>query len=133
MTNYSSYAKAGAWSVDYGEACLYTGWVDESFYDYYFDEFYDDFDTIRKDKEFTGSSSISASKTKGTVLFNGDLEGGTELGFFRHNKNISSDVEIYGGVYVNKNVYIEVCSVNGSKRDKEKAAAFLKELGFPKP
>ena len=83
----------------------------------YFDEFYDDFDTIKKDKEFSGSSSMSASKTKGVVLFNGDLEGGTELGFFRHNKNVTSDVEIYGGVYVNKNVYIEVYSVNGSKRD----------------
>lgn len=99
----------------------------------YFDEFYDDFDTIKKDKDFSGSSSMSASKTKGVILFNGDLEGGTELGFFRHNKSVTSDVELYGGVYVNKNVYIEVCSVNGSKRDKEKAAAFLKELGFPKP
>ena len=105
----------------------------DNFYAYIRFKKEDDFDTIKKDKDFSGSSSMSASKTKGVILFNGDLEGGTELGFFRHNKNVTSDVELYGGVYVNKNVYIEVCSVNGSKRDKEKAAAFLKELGLPKP
>lgn len=99
----------------------------------YFDEFYDDFVKAKDDKDFSGSSATSMSKTKGMVLFNGELESGSELGFFKHSKRITSDVEIYGGAYVSKNVYIEVASINGSKRDKEKAASFLKELGFPKP
>lgn len=95
----------------------------------YFEDMYDDFEDICKDKDFDGSHSSSLSKTKGYITFNGDVESGSRIG----TRYMSKDTEIYGGIYVNKNVYIEVYSIEGSKRDKEKASNFLKELGFPKP
>ena len=98
-----------------------------------FDDFYEDFEDIKDDGEFEGSSSMSYGKTSGSVIFNGELEGNTAIGFYRTNQYFYDDAEIFGGVYVNDNVYIEAYSVNGSKRDKEKITNFLKELKFPKP
>ena len=72
---------------------------------------------------------MSISKKSGWITFNGDIEKGSRVG----TKYLSSDSEIFGGVYLNQNVYIEVYSIEGSKRDKEKISAFVKELGFPKP
>ena len=72
---------------------------------------------------------MSLSKTRGAITVNGEVEYGNDIG----KKYISSGTELYGGIYVNKNVYIEVYSVNGSKRDKEKISSFLKAIGFPKP
>ena len=95
----------------------------------YFDEFYEDFDELFAEKEFDGSHAMSITKTRGAVTFSGEVEVGSTIG----NKHYTSGSEIYGGIYVNKNVYIEVYSVNGSKRDKEKIDTFLKTLGFPKP
>ena len=97
-----------------------------------FEDFYDDFEDMKEDGDFEGSSSMSMGKTRGSVVFNGSAEDGTSLGFYRQSY-YDDDAELYGGVYVNENVYIEVFSVNGSKRDKEKIANFLKELKFPKP
>ncbi len=99
----------------------------------YFDEFFDDFEDINEDKEFTGARSASMSKSKGVVTFNGELESGSALFLYRNDIYFYEDQEIFGGVYVNKNVYIEVYSIDGSKRDKEKIDTFLKEIGFPKP
>ena len=99
----------------------------------YFDEFYDDFADIYEDKEFTGNHSASMNKVKGTVTFNGEVESGSTLFLYRNDIYFYEDTEIFGGVYVNKNVYIEAYSVDGSKRDKEKIDNFLKEIGFPKP
>ena len=99
----------------------------------YFDEFFDDFEDINEDKEFTGARSASMNKTKGAVTFNGELESGSALFLYRNDVFFYEDTEIFGGVYVNKNVYIEVYSIDGSKRDKEKIDSFLKEIGFPKP
>ena len=98
-----------------------------------FDDFYQDFKEIREDGDFEGSHSSSATKTRGSVVFNGEIESGSAISFFRHDKYLYEDTEVYGGVYVNDNVYIEVYSMNGSKRDKEKITNFLKEIGFPKP
>ena len=98
-----------------------------------FDDFYQDFQEIRDDNDFTGTSSMSATKTRGSVCFNGEIESGSIITLYRHDSYIYEDCEIYGGVYVNDNVYIEVYSLNGSKRDKEKITNFLKEIGFPKP
>ena len=72
---------------------------------------------------------MAISKKTGSITFNGDIEKGSKVG----TKYLSKDSEIFGGVYVNQNVYIEVYSIEGSKRDKEKISSFLKELGFPKP
>ncbi len=98
-----------------------------------FDDFCQDFQDIKDDSDFTGSNSMSTSKTRGSVIFNGEVESGSALSFVYANQYFYDDSEIYGGVYVNENVYIEVYSLNGSKRDKEKIALFLKEIGFPKP
>lgn len=95
----------------------------------YFDESYQDFDDIFAEKEFDGSHSMSLTKSRGAVVVSGELEYGHDIG----KKYVSSGTELYGGIYVNKNVYIEVYSVNGSKRDKEKISTFLKAIGFPKP
>lgn len=95
----------------------------------YFEDAYDSFNDAVKDKEFEGSHSMAISKKSGWITFNGDIEKGSRVG----TKYLSSDSEIFGGVYLNQNVYIEVYSIEGSKRDKEKISAFVKELGFPKP
>ena len=99
----------------------------------YFEEFYEDFEDAKEDKDFTGNHTASMGKTRGNVVFNGEVESGTTLSLYRNDMYFYEDTEIYGGVYVNKNVYIEVYSVDGSKRDKEKINTFLKEIGFPKP
>lgn len=99
----------------------------------YFDEIYEDFADICEDKDFTGSRTTSMNKVRGTVIFNGELESGSPLYLYSNDVFLYKDAEIYGGVYVNQNVYIEAYSVDGSKRDKEKINTFLKEIGFPKP
>lgn len=40
LSKFTAYAKAGAWSINWGEVCLYTEWIYEPFYDDYFDEYY---------------------------------------------------------------------------------------------
>ena len=98
-----------------------------------FDDFYQDFEDIKEDEEFEGSNTMSESKTRGYVIFNGEAESDSALGFYHMNQYFFEDSDLFGGVYVNDNVYIEAYSVNGSKRDKEKIMTFLKALGFPKP
>lgn len=98
-----------------------------------FEDFYEDFEEIVDDDGFDGSHVRSILKSRGSVVFNGEVEEGSELGFIVGSGYMYEDSDIYGGVYVNKNVYIEVYSVNGSKRDNEKISNFLKELKFPKP
>ena len=99
----------------------------------FFDEINQDFDDILDDKEFEGSHTSSMTKTRGYLVFDGEVEGENNMHFYHMNQRFFEDTEIFGGVYVNKNVYIEVYSTNGSKRDKEKVTKLLKELGFPKP
>lgn len=99
----------------------------------FFDEIYQDFEEINDDKEYDGSHTASLTKTRGYLVFNGEVSAENSMHFYHMNQYFFDDTEIYGGVYVNQNVYIEVYSVNGSKRDKEKITKFLKELGFPKP
>ncbi len=98
-----------------------------------FDEFYQAFDEVKKDDEFEGNSVMSETKTRGSVVFNGEIASDNSLSFYHMNQYFFEDSELFGGVYVNDNVYIEAYSVNGSKRDKEKITKFLKELGFPQP
>ena len=98
-----------------------------------FDEFYEDFEEAKNDNAFEGSSTMTETKTRGSVIFSGEAEADTALSFFHMNQYFFEDSEIFGGVYVNDNVYIEAYSVNGSKRDREKITRFLNELGFPKP
>ena len=98
-----------------------------------FDEFYQDFEDVKEDKNFEGSYTMKEGKTSGSVIFNGEAIGDNVIHFFHMNQHFYEDTEIYGGVYVKDNVYIEAYSVNGSKRDKEKITKFLKELGYPKP
>ena len=98
-----------------------------------FDDFYQDFEDIKDDGDFEGSHTMAYGKTRGSVIFNGEIQGNSTLNLYNANKYFYEDTEMFGGVYVNDNVYIEVYSINGSKRDKEKITKFLKELGFPKP
>ncbi len=98
-----------------------------------YDEFYQDFEDLKSDGGYDGSHVMSESKTRGYTIFNGTVEADSAMGFFHMNQYFFDDSDIFGGVYVNDNVYIEVYSVNGSKRDKEKITNVLKELGFPKP
>lgn len=95
-----------------------------------FENKYDSFDDILDDNDFDGSHKKMLSKDQGYLVLDGDIEEGITfdgMTFFE------SDTEYYGGYYVNGNVYIEVYCINGSKRDKEKVNAVLKELGLPNP
>ena len=132
-----------SYNGDKVEYMIYTGDGD-NFYTYMrfkkaddamdmFDDFYQDFEEVKEDEDFEGSSTMTETKTRGSVIFNGEIESDTSLSFFHMNQYFFEDSDIFGGVYVNDNVYIEAYSVNGSKRDKEKITNFLKELGFPKP
>lgn len=91
-----------------------------------FDEFYQDFEDAKNDGDYDGSHVMSETKTRGSVIFNGTIGADTAMGFFHMNQYFFDDSDIFGGVYVNENVYIEAYSVNGSKRDKEKITNFLK-------
>ena len=96
-----------------------------------FEDFYEEFEDALDG--FEGSNTRSITKTRGSVIFNGEIEEKSNLPLVFGNGYMYEDSDIYGGVYVNKNVYIEVYTVNGSKRDKEKINNFLKALKFPKP
>ena len=98
-----------------------------------FDEVYQDFEEVKSDGNLEGSHTMSERKTRGSIVFNGEVIGDNVIKFFHMNQHFYEDTEIYGGVYVKDNVYIEAYSVNGSKRDKEKITKFLKEIGYPKP
>lgn len=95
----------------------------------FFDDMYQNVDTIIAEKEFKGNHKISESKTRGTISLDGEVEYGLEL----KDVYVSGDTDFYGTICVNKNVFIQVYSLNGSKRDKEKINNVLKELGLPKP
>ena len=101
--------------------------------DFFEDSFYDSFADAIDDDEFEGYHKASLTKRNGTVVFNGELEDSTPLYFYITSFYNYSDTELYGGVYVMDNIYIEVFSVEGSKRDKEKIDNVLKNLGFPRP
>jgi len=103
----------------------------------YFTEFYKDFEDAIENRDFDGNNLRSVSRTRGYIVFDGELGDGRELSVFNagdmYKTYFAEDTELYGGIYVNKNVYIEAYSVDGSKRDKEKIANVLKQLDFPKP
>ncbi|MBQ6017728.1 MAG: hypothetical protein IJL19_07585 [Clostridiales bacterium] len=101
--------------------------------DYFEDSFYDSFEEALDDDAFEGYHKASVSRNAATVVFNGELEDSTPLYFYGSSFYFYSDAEFYGGVYLVNNVYIEVFSVEGSKRDKEKIDNVIKNLGFPKP
>ena len=109
---------------------LYVRYEDEDDAMDRFEEFFEDFEDALDDDVFDGANMRALSKTKGSVVLNGDFEDGVELSGF---DKFYDDTGFYGGVYVNKNVYIEVYSLDGSKRDKEKIDTFLKTIGMPKP
>ena len=93
-----------------------------------FENKYNSFEDILDDKAFDGDNKMMLTKDQGYLILNGDLDEGTEfdgLTFYM------GDTEYYGGFYVNKNVYIEVYSLNGDRSDKEKIDAILKELNLP--
>ena len=95
-----------------------------------FKDKYDSFEDLLDDKEFDGSNKRMLSNDKGYLILDGDLEEGAEFDGSTFN---TGDVNYYGGFYVNKNVYIEVYTLEGSRRDKEKINAMLKALNFPAP
>jgi len=99
----------------------------------YFDDFYSDFEDIEEAEEFTGTHVASMGKVRGSVILNGEFSSSTSASFYNNEHYFYDDSEVFGGVYVNHNVYIEAYSIEGSKRDKEKISMFLKEIGFPKP
>ena len=101
--------------------------------DYFEDSFYDSFSEAIEDDAFEGYHKNAVTKHSATVVFSGDLEDSTPLYFYYTYFYSYSDTEFYGGVFVIDNVYIEVVSVDGSKRDKEKINNVLKNLGFPRP
>ena len=41
LSRFTAYAKAGAWSINWGEVCRYTDWYEGPFYDEYFEQWYD--------------------------------------------------------------------------------------------
>ena len=91
---------------------------------------YDSLEKLLKSKEFNGSSKRALSKDQGYILLDGVVRKGVEfdgLTFFEE------DMHYYGGFYVNKNVYIEVFSLNGTKKERKMVDSILKQLNLPKP
>ena len=97
-----------------------------------FDKFYENIDRHIQEGDFTGSHAASFGKTSGSVTFNGTVKNAVTV-YGDDTDDIRRDMDLYGGVYVNKNVYIEAYSIDGSKTDNETVDRFLKEIGFPKP
>ena len=91
---------------------------------------YDSLEKLLAGNEFNGSSKRALSKDQGYILLDGVIRKGVEfdgLTFFEE------DMHYYGGFYVNKNVYIEVFSLNGSEKERKIVDSMLKQLKLPKP
>lgn len=91
---------------------------------------YDSLEELLGKSEFKGSSKRTLSKDQGYVLLDGVVKKGVAfdgLTFF------DRDLHYYGGFYVNKNVYIEVFSLNGSEKERKIVDSMLKQLNLPKP
>lgn len=87
----------------------------------YFEDFYDDFADAVSDRDFSGSSRRSLSRSHGFVLFNGEIDT-------RH-----WDSDIYGGVFYRGSMVIEVVASSDKKSDKSDVDEFLRALGFSHP
>ena len=91
---------------------------------------YDSLEELLGKNEFKGSSKRALSKDQGYILLDGVVRKGVEfdgLTFFE------DDTHYYGGFYVNKNVYIEVFTLNGSEKERKIVDSMLKQLNLPKP
>lgn len=91
---------------------------------------YDSLEELLGKNEFKGSSKRALSKDQGYVLLDGVVKKGVAfdgLTFYEE------DMHYYGGIYVNKNVYIEVFSLNGSEKERKIVDSMLKQLNLPKP
>ncbi len=91
---------------------------------------YESLEKLLASKEFNGSSKRALSKDQGYILLDGVVRKGVEfdgLTFFE------DDTHYYGGFYVNKNVYIEVFTLNGSEKERKIVDSMLKQLKLPKP
>ena len=97
---------------------------------YEFEEYYDSFEDALDDKAFDGSNKRMITKDQGYIVFDGDLEEETPFGGMTF---YNGDLNMYGGIYVSKNVYIEIYTFNGSKKDKKTIDAILKDLNLPTP
>ena len=91
---------------------------------------YDSLEELLGKNEFKGSRKRALAKDQGYILLDGVVRKGVEfdgLTFF------DRDLHYYGGFYVNKNVYIEVFSLNGSEKERKIVDSMLKQLNLPKP
>ena len=95
-----------------------------------FKDVYDSFEEVLGNKDYTGTNKRAMSKDQGYLIMSGKVKKGVAfagLTFYM------DDTEYYGVYYVNKNVYIEVFSLNGDESEKAKVDAVLKKLNLPTP
>lgn len=85
------------------------------------------FNDARKSQDFLGTVKAREKKISAYVLFDIEMKDDRDLVFLEADEGM----EIYGGVYARQNTYLAAFTVDGSKRDKEKITAFLKEIKYP--
>ena len=95
-----------------------------------FKDVYDSFEEVLGNKDYTGSNKRAMSKDQGYLIMSGKVKKGVA---FNGLTFYMDDTEYYGVYYVNKNVYIEVFSLNGDESEKAKVDAVLKKLNLPTP
>jgi hypothetical protein len=89
---------------------------------------YDSLQELLETKEFEGSNRGMVNDKQGFLIMDGTVKAGVAFGgttFFE------SDMHYYGIFYVNKNVYIEIFTLNGSDSEKEMIRAIIKEMNLP--
>ena len=93
-----------------------------------FRERYDSLEELIETKEFDGANRKMVNDKQGYLILDGSVDAGSAFGgmtFFE------KDMHYYGVFYVNKNVYIEIYTLDGSESDKETIDAVLKEMNLP--
>lgn len=95
-----------------------------------FTSFYQSFESNRATK-YGGKNANKTTKTGGSVIFNGEFAGGSEVQFaFSRYRKLEGNKKMLGAVIGKNNVYIEAFSVNGSDEDKQNIIAFFDAIGF---
>lgn len=89
--------------------------------EYFDDEIYDEFEDLKKDKDFDGKLQMHTGAHSGYVIFNGEADGD------------DVDGDVYGGIYFRDNVLVMVMCYSDKKSDIEDIQTVLKALGLPRP
>lgn len=89
-----------------------------------FEDLYDDYQDMIKDKEFDGKSKAVMGKTYGYILLNGEVTD-DDYGF--------AETDVYGGYFwVEDQFFIIICRSTKDKNTQQ-IDALLDALGFPQP